>query len=115
MGRKLRKPVPMSRELKAEYGMYGSFAILGKSQPSFPDHQVHIYLPDADKAVLDAHLAKLALAQFGDKTYSVKSPDGTKLAATFLKWHGQYALFYVTADDLTIAVPVTSIVRMVEP
>ncbi|HYH00317.1 MAG TPA: hypothetical protein VD837_14385 [Terriglobales bacterium] len=78
-----------------------SFAMPGKSQPSYavPD-RLTVHVSDEAKA----HINNLGLDEaFNSHTYILTSPDGSIKQAEFLKWHGAHALFYVPADDMTVA------------
>lgn len=68
-----------------------------------------MWLPDAKKAALDEYLDSLGLTDFSDQEYVINTPDGSTKSATFMKWHGIYGLFYVLADDVTVAVPLQEI------
>lgn len=48
-----------------------------------------------------------------DQEYVINAPDGSKKSATFMKWHGIYALFYVLADDVTVGGPFPEIPNVV--
>ena len=89
-------------------GMFETFAMPGKSQPRGEPKHVRLILPDDKKETLDKYLDGLGLTSFSDKKYVINTPDGSK-SATFLKWHGIYGLFYVQADDVTVAVPLPEI------
>lgn len=90
-------------------GLFETFAMPGKSQPSGEPQHVGLILPDAKKAALDKYLDGLGLTSFNDEKYVINTPDGVKKSATFMKWHGIYGLFYVQEDDMTVAVPLPEI------
>jgi hypothetical protein len=94
-------------------GMFETFTMPGKSQPSGEPREVRMWLPDAKKAALDKYLDSLGLTDFSDQEYVINTPDGSKKSATFIKWHGIYGLFYVPADDMTVAVPLPEIPNVV--
>jgi hypothetical protein len=78
-----------------------TFAMPGKSQPPCPQATTAtFYVPDEAKA----HIDNLHLEPFSGTLYRLTSPTGEYKTATFQKWHGAHALFYVEADDVTVAV-----------
>lgn len=89
--------------------MFETFTIPGKSEPSGEPREVRMWLPDAKKAALDKYLDTLGLTNFSDQEYFINTPNGSNKSATFMKWHGIYRLFYVLADDMTVAVPLLEI------
>jgi hypothetical protein len=87
-----------------------TFAMHGKSQPTFaPIDRVNFYLPDEEVAAIDA----LRLEVDAPTVYTLKTPEGALKTATFLRWHGAHALFYVAQDDVTLAVSVTVLTAIV--
>jgi hypothetical protein len=73
----------------------------GKSQPPYPEATTAtFFVPDEAKA----HIDNLHLEPISRRLYRSTNPSGEQKTAMFLKWHGPHALFYVAADDVTVAV-----------